>query len=206
MYCRWEPEYPKYRGRTVQARLRPFADRWFDIDLTDCEPIGASIPILEFDWDARVPLSDMLYSASRWYPLSSRLVSLISSLGVRFETFQSRIYEAGSGDLLSDDYSVAHILECHNCVDLSRSEYEPFVAPSGALRLLGLRSIVPTRACTEAAYPLFRVAEARHIVLAHVGTIQLFSEQNVTGSRFLPIAGMPSFTAQVFQRRDKNED
>lgn len=191
MYYRWGPQVRTWHGKTVEAGLQPFADRWFDIKLWRCSPIHVPIPLLEFTWDGHTPLSDLLFSASTWYPCSARLRRLLRLLKVKFEEFPCRLIDTHSGSLVSGDYAVIHLLECHGCMDLDQSVYRAELGDPGTLVLTRVHRIIPTQSCLDAAYPLFRLAEAPQFVLAHEQTRDLFLNEGVTGVDFLPIDNLP---------------
>lgn len=187
MYYRWKSEIRAWRNTIPQADMVPFTARWFDISLISCEPVSVPIPSLEFTYPSKAPLRDLIFSASGWEPHSSRLRQLLRGLGIQFEEFPCRLIDKRTGDVRSDDYAVVHLLECRMCMDTERSVYSSRKEEGGREILTKVRKLYLQAECEEAAYPLFRLAELRSLVLAHDTTRSAIIGQSITGVDLVPL-------------------
>ncbi len=187
MYFQWLSHLRAWRNTTLQAELQPFHPRWFDIDTASCTPIPVSVPPLVHSYYAKAPLTDLIWSASTWEPYSLRLRSILVSEGIALEEFPTTIIDRRTHQLLADDYAVVHIMECHECVDLSRSRYETGIRSDGSPYIRRFRSIVPSAECLDMGRPLFRLRELRSVLLVHERIKATLTENGITGVRFVPL-------------------
>lgn len=106
---------------------------------------------------------------------------------MRYEEFPTRLIDRRTHQTLSEDYAVVHLFECHQCVDLNRSDYEKGIRADGSEFIKRFRKIVPTAQCKASAYPLIRLSELRSVVLVHEDLKAELTRSGITGVRFIPL-------------------
>jgi len=186
-YYRWKSEIRARGSGILQAVLEPFAPDWSRIDLWSCSPLRRQIPLLRFRYPATAPMPDLIFSSSGWEPYSSRLRSLLRSAGATFEEFPCQLLERSTGRILSGDYAVVHFYECHECLDWVESGYDAQIGADAKPYPSSITRLVLTAACLERAYPIFRLTEARNVVLVHDSVRALLTQHRVRGVRYLPL-------------------
>lgn len=184
MYYSWSAEVISWHNTLLQAELVPFIPDWFMIKTFNCAPYALPIPLVQFTFRKKAPLADLVWSSSTWEPYSPRLRALLRELGVRFEEFPCEILDRRSREVITDGYAVVHLLDCHPCMDVEKSDRSPgdpekFVPPL-------IKSLVPTPQCDAAQYPLFRVSEATQIILASEATRRAMLDRQITGVSLRP--------------------
>ena len=183
-YYRWRSETRPWGSGTVQADLIPFDPDWFRIDRWSCAPIPVPIPLLEFRYPRRARLVDLVYSPSTWEPYSPRLRSLLREVGAQFEEFPCRLLDKKTGETITDEYAVVHLMGCRSCFDWERSDFDTLNDRDGKPFPTHIRRLVLTQDCLRGECSIFRLEEARHLVLANERLRSLVLERKISGVRF----------------------
>lgn len=186
-YYIWNAELRPWRGGILKADMLDFAPDWFRIDNWSCGPVDVPIPIIDFNYPRTAPRLDLIFSGTSWEPYSPRLRSLLREVGASFEEFPCRIRDKRTGEVLTDEYAAVHIMDCKACFDWDGSDYDVAKSHDGSRFPSRIRRLVLKDGCLEAGYPIFRLKEARHIVLVHERVRELLLARGISGVSFSPL-------------------
>jgi hypothetical protein len=176
MYFVFKHEIKSWRNYIIMAEivgnLPSYQPHWWY-----CEPVTPPLPRVQFAISGKAPLPDNLPSGTEFELYSPRLMNLMDEGGVRFERFSTVMLDRKTKVELPVQYKIFHLLECYPALDREQS-----------VRLqYGWQKIVLTEDCYRANRLLFRVEEARGIVLIHEDLKACLEDAGITGCTYRPL-------------------
>ena len=156
----------------AQAEFPDTQPHWWAV-----KPINPKLSTNVFAINSKAPIVDVYFTGSIFHPYSKKVLNLLRSVGIQFETFPAIMIDRKTQQPLPLEYEVFHLLEMYPAFDMTLTE-----EGTGYIRNLTL-----TEECLNSKKLMFRVEEAADLVLMHQDLKDLLDANNITGCLYTPV-------------------
>ncbi len=176
MYFVFKSEIESWRNQTIRAIAQgEFPE--FQPDWWDAQPITPKLPTTIFSINSKAPIFDVYFTGGINEPYSKKLLNILSSAGIQFETFPAIMIDRKTLQPLPLEYEVFHLLEMYPAFDMTITE-----------RGIGyIRNLTLTEECLNSKKLMFRAKESANLVLMHQDLKDILDANNITGCLYTPI-------------------
>ena len=172
-----------WRGEAVPAtlvtpiRASDLSDwwaRWMGLDALEPAPeLTLTVP-------SDAPLPDNLFALTVLFLYSERLIRLLRSVDIRFQSFPVRLVDKGTGAPIRQTYHAFRLLETMNCID-----YDQSIIGQG--RTPDIDKLVLKAECYDANRPMFRL-ERFFLTIINPNLQTILEAEHMTGFKYVPLA------------------
>ncbi len=145
-------------------------------------PIPDPRPKFDFLIHSQAPLLDNYVTGNEFSLYSEKLIRIMKECVVKFETFETNLFDKLTKEHLKQTHQVFRLLEMTSAIDENRSVYEDVEFVNG--KFLKLRKLVLIDDFLKSDIMMTRLESKRDIVLIHDKLRKMLDKEAVTGCRY----------------------
>ncbi len=150
------------------------------------QPIERRLPVVDFVVSPRLPLPDYLMNIPGFPLFSPKLRQALTEIDIdNIQFFDTRLITK-TAKVLREDFQIGNVVGTVSCFDWERSEYDDSYRAQGAVIHIDKLVLDPERIQGQR---LFRMEEARNILLVAGSVRGHLQSRGITGIQFVDLAG-----------------